>query len=56
MNNIDLYILASKKIQEFENNLNSFAEKYLDSPWIGMVIFLIILLAAWWFIKDQTKR
>ena len=56
MNNIELFILASKKFQEFENSLNTFAEKHMDSPWVGMAIFLVILLAAWWFIKDQTKR
>ena len=56
MNNYEIFILASKKFQEFENNLNTFAEKYMDSPWAGIVIFLIILAASWWFIKDQTKR
>ena len=56
MNNIELFILLSKKAQEFENSLNNFADKYLDSPWAGMVIFLIILLAGWAFVKEQTKR
>lgn len=56
MNNYELFILASKKFQEFENSLNSFSEKYMNSPWAGIVIFLVILAAAWFFIKDQTKR
>jgi len=48
MSNKIIYILSlSKDIEEWNQKLNAFVDKYFDSPWAGALLLLILFLFCW---------
>ena len=49
-------ISISEWIKTWNDKLNSFAAEYMDSPWVGMVLFLGLFAFGCWAISALTKR
>lgn len=56
MDKLILAMTLKERISEWNNQAYAFSEKYLSSPWIGYVIFAVILAAAWAFIKGFSSK
>ena len=58
--NINKYILLAdsfkKTIENWDKKLDSFTKTYMDSPWAGMVIFLILLVFMFFAINGYMKN
>jgi len=55
-NNIFTLSKIMSKLEEWNEKLDVFAAKNLDSPWIGMVIFLVLMVFAFVAISGYMKN
>lgn len=57
MNNL-IYVMSSfsKTIDLWNKKLDAFAAEYMDSPWVGMVIFLVLFAFGCFAISGYVKK
>lgn len=60
MNNINnLFLIASsleKTLKQWDEKIDSFTKTYMDSPWAGTIIFLVLLAFAFIAISGYMKK
>ena len=60
MTNINNVLLIaqsfSKTIEQLDEKLDAFTKTYMDSPWAGMVIFLVLLVFAFFAINGYMRN
>lgn len=48
MNNINTYIFIAqsleKTLNQWDEKLDAFTKTYMDSPWAGTIIFLVLMI------------
>ncbi len=55
----DFILIASKfsKMIDYWNaKLDSFAGKYMDSPWVGTLVLGVLFVFAYWGIKSLSSK
>ncbi len=45
-----------KTLEQWDEKLDSFTKTYMDSPWAGMVIFLVLLVFGFAAIGGYMKK
>ena len=45
-----------KTLEQWDEKLDSFTKTYMDSPWAGMVIFLVLLVFGFVAIGGYMKK
>ena len=56
MNNYQLILNLSQKIEEINKELNALASQYLNSPWMGSLIFLGLFIFCYCGIASLNKK
>ncbi len=60
MINFNNYLLIAqsfkKTIENLDEKLDAFTKTYMDSPWAGMIIFLVLLVFAYIAINGYMKN
>lgn len=51
-----LILTLSQTIEEWNDKLNAFSEKYLDSPWAGTIILIVLVAFGYWAIGEFNKK
>lgn len=46
----------SKMIDYWNAKLDSFAGKYMDSPWVGTLVLGVLFVFAYWGIKSLSSK
>ena len=45
-----------KTLEQWDEKLDTFTKTYMDSPWAGMVIFLVLLVFGFFAIGGYMKK
>ena len=57
---VNKYLLIAdsmkKTLESWDEKLDSFTKTYMDSPWAGMVIFLVLLVFGYIAINGYMKK
>ena len=60
MANLNNYIFIasklSKLIDSWNDKLDAFAAKHMDSPWVGCIMLGVLFLFAYWGIKSLSSK
>ncbi len=59
INIMDYVVLASKfskLIDKWNDKLDAFAAKYMDSPWAGCIVLAVLFLFAYWGIRALSSK
>ena len=58
--NLNKYMLIAqsfkKTLEQWDEKLDSFTKTYMDSPWAGMSIFIVLLIFAFVAIGGYMKK
>lgn len=58
--NLNKYMLIAqslkKTLENWDEKLDAFTKTYMDSPWAGMVIFLVLLVFGYIAINGYMKK
>lgn len=56
MDKISLLLNFSQTIEKWNDKLNSIASKYMDSPFFGALVVIILFAFGYWAISYLTKK
>ena len=48
-------LFIASTIEEVNEKLNNLSEKYLNDPWVGLVLFGGLLIIGYWMISSLNK-
>lgn len=46
----------SKLIDQWNDKLDAFVGKYMDSPWMGSIVLAVLFIFAYWGIKSLASK
>ena len=52
---INKLFLIATTIEELNEKLNNLSDKYLNTPWMGFVLFIGLLIIGYWAISGMNK-
>lgn len=56
MNKLILIANLTKTLENWNERLDSFAAEYMDSPWFGALIVVVLFAFGCWAISYLTKK
>lgn len=56
MNKLLFITTLSQTIEKWNEKLDSIASKYMDSPFFGAVVVVVVFIFAYWAVSYFTKK